>query len=42
MDDCKNCQYLDECRTGKRKSCVMNETQEVYNPMLPKAKGVII
>lgn len=42
MDDCKNCQYLDECRTGKRKSCVMNETQEVYNPMLPRKGEKII
>lgn len=41
-DDCTNCEHLNECRTGKRNNCVMNEVQEMYNPNLSKAKGAII
>lgn len=42
QDDCTNCEYLNECRTGKRKQCVWSEVQEMYNPNLSKTKGVII
>lgn len=32
MDDCKNCEFLEKCREGKKIPCPWETVENVYNP----------
>lgn len=42
MDDCKNCEYLEQCRNGKKVKCPQECFEEIYNPIIIKMLEVYL
>ena len=40
MDDCKTCEHLEECRTGKRIVCPWEIITEIYNINMEKINDI--